>query len=174
MVSALNSFSRMTHSILMYSVNGTMHVSYAYIHRPQDSLQTPPDVFHTRQLSYPVMVTVYHMLECHGMDIIPFPPSVSSHSDDVDSAPHGRMSSLRVGGDGWCLFSIDVRNTYGLPFEVTFERVQEGRVHCSSYASPVHGFHYITDTAAGSTSTTVAPGSTSRSVCIHRCLNFIY
>lgn len=117
----------MTHSILMYSVNGTMHVSYAYIHRPQDSLQTPPDVFHTRQLSYPVMVTVYHMLECHGMDIIPFPPSVSSHSDDVDSAPHGRMSSLRVGGDGWCLFSIDVRNTYGLPFEVTFERVQEGR-----------------------------------------------
>lgn len=27
---------------------------------------------------------------------------------------------------GWCLFTIDVRNTYGLPFEVTLERVQEG------------------------------------------------
>ena len=26
----------------------------------------------------------------------------------------------------WCLFSIEVRNTYGLPFEVTFERIDEG------------------------------------------------
>jgi hypothetical protein len=27
---------------------------------------------------------------------------------------------------GWCLFSIEVRNTYGLPFEVIFERIDEG------------------------------------------------
>jgi len=27
----------------------------------------------------------------------------------------------------WCLFSIEVRNTYGLPFEVTFDRVDKGR-----------------------------------------------
>jgi len=27
----------------------------------------------------------------------------------------------------WCLFSIEVRNTYGLPFEVTFERMDKGR-----------------------------------------------
>lgn len=27
---------------------------------------------------------------------------------------------------GWCLFSVEVRNTYGLSFEVSFERTQEG------------------------------------------------
>jgi len=27
----------------------------------------------------------------------------------------------------WCLFSIEVRNTYGLPFEVTFERMDKGQ-----------------------------------------------
>lgn len=27
----------------------------------------------------------------------------------------------------WCLFSIEVRNTYGLPFEVMFERMDKGQ-----------------------------------------------
>jgi len=30
-------------------------------------------------------------------------------------------------GTSWCLFSLDVRNTYGSPFEITFEREQAGR-----------------------------------------------
>lgn len=72
------------------------------------------------------MVTVYHMLECHGMNILSF----SRHSAEVDIDDQiVRMwrDELKVDGEAhWCLFSIQVRNTYGLPFDVTFERVQEG------------------------------------------------
>ena len=63
------------------------------------------------------------MLECWAMDILPFTPS------DVDlGGPQTAWKSLvrEAEEDGWCLFSVDVRNTYGLPFEVTFERVQDG------------------------------------------------
>jgi hypothetical protein len=71
------------------------------------------------------MVTVYHMLECHGMDILPF----SRHSSELDDqTARTWRDELNVNDEaGWCLFSIEVRNTYGLPFDVTFERVQEGR-----------------------------------------------
>jgi len=32
----------------------------------------------------------------------------------------------------WCLFSIEVRNTYGLPFEITFERMDKGQGRAAS------------------------------------------
>ncbi|KAJ7343441.1 TRAPP II complex [Mycena albidolilacea] len=120
---------------------GTIHVSYSYVHRSTTSLDPSPQVFHTRQLSYPVMVTVYHMLECQGMDILPF-PSVPSELDEEQGEPDEHYLGNEA---GWCLFSVEVRNTYGLPFEVSFERVQQGG-------------------ARGTTSTTVSPGSTSRMV----------
>ncbi|KAF8921247.1 TRAPP II complex [Mucidula mucida] len=109
--------------------NGTIYATYACVDR---GLEVTPDVFHTRQLSYPLMVTVYRMLECQSMDIHPYPsnavgsPSIHDHAD-------------------WCLFSVEVRNSYGAPFEVTIERTQEGE-------------------PPASTSSTLAPGSTSRSV----------
>jgi Transport protein Trs120 or TRAPPC9, TRAPP II complex subunit len=115
-----------------YSTTGVIHASYAYVHRPRNLQEDPPDVFHARQLSYPVMVTVYHMLECHGMDIIPLPDCEMSNVDSHISGAVGLQSIYDMGGEpGWCLFSIEVRNTYGLPFEVTFERHQEG-------ARPLH------------------------------------
>ena len=96
------------------------------MHRPLADSNTPPSVFHTRQLTYPVLVTVYHMLECHGMDILPF-EGAEDHGSDWGEVTGGGQALLSVGDEaGWCLFSIDVRNTYGLPFEVTFERDQEG------------------------------------------------
>ncbi|KAJ7046805.1 TRAPP II complex [Mycena alexandri] len=120
---------------------GTVHVSYSYVHRPAANLDPSPPVFHTRQLSYPVMVTVYHMLECQGMDILPF-PSVPSDLNDEQADDDDQCRGNEA---GWCLFSVEVRNTYGLPFEVSFERIQQGRPR-------------------GTTSTTVSPGSTSRMV----------
>ncbi|KAJ7449836.1 TRAPP II complex [Mycena latifolia] len=121
--------------------NGTIHVSYSYVHRPVANLDPTPQVFHTRQLSYPVMVTVYHMLECHGMDILPFP----SYPLELDQEK-AETDDQYVGNEaGWCLFSVEVRNTYGLPFEVSFERIQQGRPR-------------------GKTTTIVSPGSTSRMV----------
>lgn len=58
------------------------------------------------------------------MDI--FPLSVGDR--EAENAPKNKRQELfkDVEEDGWCLFSIDVRNTYGLPFEVTLERVQKG------------------------------------------------
>ncbi|KAJ7452373.1 TRAPP II complex [Mycena galericulata] len=121
--------------------SGTVHVSYSYVHRPVATLDSAPQVFHTRQLSYPVMVTVYHMLECHGMDILPFP----SYPLELDQE-HTDSDDQYLGNEtGWCLFSVEVRNTYGLPFEVSFERIQQGKPR-------------------GTTSTVVSPGSTSRMV----------
>jgi len=65
-----------------------------------------------------MVVTVYQMLECYGMDILPH-PSYPTAGKDVDEV-------LLTNQSGWCLFSVDVRNTYGSPFDVTLERVQEG------------------------------------------------
>lgn len=125
--------------------SGAIHVSYGHVERetPEDS----SDVLYTRQLSYPVVVTVYHMLECHAMDIVPYSTIISfasSLSDEDSDSPvvHARKALLNVGDVAdWCLFTIDVRNTYGLPFEVTFER---------------HEPDYV------STTCLVPPGSTSR------------
>lgn len=74
------------------------------------------------------MISVYHMLECHAMDILAFPPYSSEfRSDDADTDPdEERRSILYTDESGWCLFSIDVRNTYGTPFEVSIERTQKG------------------------------------------------
>lgn len=112
--------------MIHYSANGTIHFSYSHIHRPQSD-DTPAQAFHTRQLSYPVIVTVYHMLECHGMDILPFPSYPSDDRNTPDGSTKERRRDLFVDDEAsWCLFSIEVRNTYGLPFEVSFDRTQEG------------------------------------------------
>ncbi|KAK2466897.1 hypothetical protein APHAL10511_001155 [Amanita phalloides] len=109
---------------------GTVHISYAYVHRSE--VETT-NVFHVRQISYSMVVTVYQMLECYGMDVIPFPPYSVARADADEVLLTNEL--------GWCLFSIDIRNTYGSPFNVTLERVQDG-----------------TDSA--STTVTVPPGST--------------
>ncbi|CAE6441631.1 unnamed protein product [Rhizoctonia solani] len=104
--------------------NATMRIHYSLARRDQDP---SPESFFLRSLSYPLLVTVYHTLECHAMDIVPYGGGLTS-GDSPKS---------------WCLFMIDVKNLYGQPFEVTFERTQEG-----------------TDSA--STTRLVAPGATSR------------
>ena len=58
------------------------------------------------------------------MDI--FPLIVGDYEAEKTSANEGEALFDDVEEEGWCLFTIDVRNTYGLPFEVTLERDQEG------------------------------------------------
>lgn len=110
---------------LYFSTSGTIFVAYSHVHRPIGDAEASSEVFHTRQLTYPVLVTVYHMLECHGMDILPFDGIQANDSIDGETA-HVQSSLLSIDEAGWCLFSVEVRNTYGLPFEVTFERDQDG------------------------------------------------
>jgi len=123
------------------STNGTIHVSYSCIADPnlKDS-----DVFYIRQVSYPLMVTVYHMLECSNMDILQFPSYPQRPIRQTHDVKKGRLNSLNFEEDaGWCLFSIDVRNSYGSPFDLTLLRTQDGESKASSV-------------------TTIPPGSVSR------------
>jgi hypothetical protein len=85
-----------------------MRIHYSLARR--DEIPTPESFF-LRSLSYPLLVTVYHTLECHAMDIVPYGGGLSP----------GDSPKM------WCLFMIDVKNLYGQPFEVTFERTQEGK-----------------------------------------------
>ena len=66
------------------------------------------------------------------MDILSYSGATTSVppyvNDDDPADARTRRSLLHVGDIAdWCIFSIEVRNTYGLPFEVTFERNQEGQ-----------------------------------------------
>lgn len=110
-------------SLTRRSTSGCIFISYGYLRRRQSNLSRPSETFHTRQVTYPVLVTVYHMLECHNMDI--FPLVVGDYEAEKTPA-NKRQSLFNDVEEGWCLFTIDVRNTYGLPFEVTLERVQKG------------------------------------------------
>lgn len=114
------------------STSGTIQISYSHIR--QEELTTS-DVFYTRQVLYPVLVTVYNTLECHGLDILPF-ASVTAAQESQNTGStlaverEGWKRTLEGVGDedgDWCLVTVDVRNTYGIPFEVTFERDQEGQ-----------------------------------------------
>ncbi|KAF8201813.1 transport protein particle complex subunit, partial [Pholiota molesta] len=123
--------------------DGTIHISYAHAEDP--SLKNS-EVFYVRQVSYPLMVTVYHMLECSGMDLLQFPSYPESGRRSQLSARNDRLKALQSEHDaGWCLFSIEVRNTYGSPFDVTLLRTQEGG-------------------SSTSCTTTIPPGSVSRLV----------
>jgi hypothetical protein len=115
--------------LMKSSTSGCIFVSYGYLHRSQSNLSRPLETFHTRRVSYPVLVTVYHMLEHHNMDI--FPLSVGYYEAGKTTSNKRQVLFEDVEEEGWCLFSIDVRNTYGLPFEVTLERTQNGQKTCA-------------------------------------------
>lgn len=95
------------------------------------------------------------------MDILSYSGATTTLPPTEDVKP--RKILLHVGDIAeWCIFSIEVRNTYGLPFEVTFERDQEGRwnIVCRSISpNPCTGAEHASIT------TLVPPGSTSRYVC---------
>lgn len=77
------------------------------------------------------------------MDIIPF-TSVMKLPDlktsRHESSPINKWDDIfgpnEEAGD-WCLFTVDVRNTYGMPFQVTFERSQDGQLSFPGFQSYV-------------------------------------
>jgi hypothetical protein len=95
------------------------------------------------------------------MDI--FPLSERGYDGEKTSANKRRALFKDVEEEGWCLFSIDVRNAYGLPFEVTLERVQKGRETCLECVMLGLQFCFI-DATPTSTTCIVAPGAMTRCV----------
>ena len=115
---------------ILCSTAGTIHISYAHAKDPnlKDS-----NAFYVRQVSYPLMVTVYHMLECSGMDILQFPVYPQLRTPGQLNSRTDKFNVLQTDYDvGWCLFSIEVRNTYGSPFDVTLVRNQDDKPTASS------------------------------------------
>jgi trafficking protein particle complex subunit 9 len=107
------------------------------------------------------------MLECQAMDILPYSTDISEHSDTTaDASPRqSRKMTLRVADEpGWCLFSVDVRNTYGLPFEVMIERNQAGQCALLFLFELIAVMFRALGTPQATTTSTVAPGSTARFV----------
>lgn len=76
------------------------------------------------------------MLECHDMSLMPMVDVDYDISGWAGNSATQILSEVEDLTD-WCLFAIDVRNTYGLPFEVTFEREQAGKL--MKYPFEIHG-----------------------------------
>jgi hypothetical protein len=94
--------------------------------------QRQSTVFFSRQVVYPILVTVYHTLQCQSMNILPLLQGSGYPTVEGDVDSDVLRTALSEAGPNsstgaWCLFSVDVMNLYGRPFEVTFSRKQEGK-----------------------------------------------
>jgi hypothetical protein len=126
--------------VLMDSTDGSIKVDYGYTNRPGGQSKS----FHTRQITFPILFTVYHTFEPHSLDIVRFQPNNSRGSKGIKNAslgvpPTPRRTSFantaddslqkkleEEADDGHCLVSLSVRNVHGVPFEVTLERSGDG------------------------------------------------
>lgn len=138
--------------VLMSSVDGSIRVDYGYVNRSSSS--DLPSKFHTRQITFPILFTVYHTFEPHSLDLVRFErPRLKSINIDREAGktrgngleiptskpPTPRKTSFAVTSDDalrsrmgeeaddeHCLASLSVRNVFGVPFEVTLERKGDG------------------------------------------------
>lgn len=103
---------------------GSVQMSYSYVHRepsspaspstsPSTPQSSPPDTFHARQITYPVNITVYHTLEFSNLDIIPLSSSSSSPSTSStsNSAPTPSLSSSSLSPHTLALAPNDLTTT---------------------------------------------------------------
>lgn len=123
---------------LTSSTDGSIRIDYGYINRPKQDLQdgasSPEAKFHTRQITFPILFTVYHTLEPHSLDLVRLLPSSSDRdrlpsSDGQQANPNDDLKRLlhEQSQLGSCLFELSVRNVYGVPFEVSLEREGKSR-----------------------------------------------
>lgn len=136
----------------MSSVDGSIRVDYGYVNRSSSS--DLPSKFHTRQIAFPILFTVYHTFEPHSLDLVRFerprlksmrtnkeegqtrgngleiptykPPTPRQTSFAVNSDDALRSRMEREADDEHCLASLSVRNVFGVPFEVTLKRKGDG------------------------------------------------
>ncbi|WVQ96819.1 hypothetical protein IAU59_003926 [Kwoniella sp. CBS 9459] len=153
--------------------DGTIRIDYGCINRtswphsssvpgPNATRSNPKEAdktFYTRQISFPVLFTVYHMLECPSLDIVRLggssdqliPPARAGESNVIlngdangdisqekgPGRPGGLQRSLsssqaaedvlhqalaEQNDNDHCLLALNVKNIFGVPFEVTLGR----------------------------------------------------
>lgn len=113
-------------------------MSYAHTEPLVDSDEPDkpnPPVFYARQLPLPLLVSVYEMLECHGMNVLPVSSLAvdDNGNGEGDSSQEAEWRALLARHDRaeWCILSLDVRNTYGLAFEVRIASDEGERLDAS-------------------------------------------
>ena len=134
------------------STNGTINASYSFVKRPGVDNEQPPQEFFVRQLPFPVVVTVYQMIECSGLNLLPL-----SAVDFGDAEQRKEWVKLMEGTNefDWCLLTLDVQNTYGLPFEVTLSCDSKGTELSLTQCQP-----YNDNSITVASMRIVSPGST--------------
>lgn len=118
------------------SVDGSIRIDYGYINRKEESASS---TFYTRRLTFPILFTVYHTLECYSLDVVRLPrPKASSSEDKQTGSVNGPTSqpafsastddslrrALKQTDDRDVLFCINIRNVYSVPFEVALGTAQ--------------------------------------------------
>ncbi|CAI2177789.1 1503_t:CDS:10 [Funneliformis geosporum] len=120
-------------------VNGTIQIDYGYLNRPNISDDEP---FYTRQVFYPVLLTIHQNLETISMDILNFKPlngeeNYESVNRDIEDQRNGMVEDLlkvmkwnnkgtkkdfmeKMEND-YCLLTFDIRNVWHVGFDVTIE-----------------------------------------------------
>ncbi|ORX93503.1 Trs120-domain-containing protein [Basidiobolus meristosporus CBS 931.73] len=138
--------------------NGNIIINYGYLERADDE----SDIFYTRQLNLPVLITVNQGLSVLDIELLSFQrlESLDSQSPLKSSTPDGTVRrkdistienfvSSRIDrqakGD-YCLMILDIRNVWMLPLEVsiamnendtiTSDWEQDPNVRC--YSTTVH------------------------------------
>ncbi|KIR54356.1 hypothetical protein I315_02836 [Cryptococcus gattii Ru294] len=108
--------------------------------------------FYTRQITFPVLFTVTHTLECHSLDITHLghganksrsPPGLNSTNGlEIQEEDNGdlRKALAEVNTSTHCLVGLSVANVYGVPFEVCLSskgtKPENGNVECRRLIPP--------------------------------------
>ncbi|WVN88627.1 uncharacterized protein L203_103838 [Cryptococcus depauperatus CBS 7841] len=131
--------------------DGVIQIDYGSIDMPSretSNYDNMSNIFHTRRITFPVVFTVYHTIECHSLDLtyLPAHDRHTHHGSDynhekqtIDNAIYSVLEEDKD-KNGCCLLGLNMRNTYGVPFEVTLTRVSEGKstasVECTRLIPP--------------------------------------
>ena len=119
---------------------GTIQIDYGYLNRQEEQTS---ESFYTRQLYLPVLVTVYQNLEPLNWDILYLRHSTPVPQNEIEDALQ-RVKSIDIdkgnafdqpvedlllitrhfddesNRNDYCLVTLDVRNTWTVPFDVEF------------------------------------------------------
>lgn len=134
---ARQSISHYPHSQGIFnSTGGTIQIDYGYLKRDENEA----DSFYTRQLYLPVLITVYQNLEPLNWDILYLRHSAPVPKADIDNARERiakiglepsnaydqpiedlllitRQFDDQKSKNDYCLVTLDVRNTWTVPFD---------------------------------------------------------
>ncbi|WVQ72946.1 hypothetical protein IAR50_002508 [Cryptococcus sp. DSM 104548] len=84
---------------------------------------TVSNSFYTRRISFPVMFTIYHAIECHSLDLTYLGGSAHASQALKDTPLYDAISAEN--DTDHCLLGLSFSNVYGVPFEVTLARKGE-------------------------------------------------